>query len=106
MLVNIVTPRSAGRFFLPHGFSSGPHHGDTAQGVYVDHPHPRELRRCGDCSCYGIGYVVKLEIEEDLEAQTREPFNRPRAFRREELEPNLEEACRTAKPPRQGAGRP
>jgi len=49
---------------------------------------------------------VELEIEEYFETQTREPLNRPRAFSREELEPNLEEACRTTKPPRQGAGRP
>ena len=54
----------------------------------------------------GIGDVVEFQIEEYLETEAREPFNRPRAFRREELEPNLEEACRTAKPPRQGAGRP
>jgi hypothetical protein len=49
---------------------------------------------------------VELEIEEYLETQTREPLNRPRAFSREELESYFEEACRTAKPPRQGAGRP
>ncbi len=74
--------------------------------MHVDHPHLRELRRCGDRAGYGIGDVVELEIEEDLEAQTRELFNRPRAFSREELEPNFEEACCTAKPPRQGAGLP
>ena len=49
---------------------------------------------------------MEFQIEEDIEAQARELFNRPRAFRREELQPNLKEACRTAKPPRQGAGRP
>jgi hypothetical protein len=49
---------------------------------------------------------VELEIEEYLEAQTRELLDRPRAFSCEELESYFEEARRAAKPPRQGAGRP
>ncbi len=49
---------------------------------------------------------MELEVEEDVKAQAREPFDRPRAFCGEELEPNLKKACRTAKAPRQGAGRP
>jgi len=72
----------------------------------VNHPYLRQFRRCGDRACNCVGNVVELEIEEYFETQTREPLNRPRAFSREELEPNLEEACRTTKPPRQGAGRP
>jgi hypothetical protein len=48
--------------------------------MHIDHAHPRELRRCGDRPCYRVGYVVELEIEEYLEAQTRELFNRLRAF--------------------------
>ncbi len=40
---------------------------------------------------------MELKIEEYLEAQTREFFDRPRAFSREELEPYFEQACRTAK---------
>jgi hypothetical protein len=43
---------------------------------------------------------VELEIEEYLEAQTRELFDRPRAFSCEELKPYFEEACCTAKSPR------
>ncbi len=43
---------------------------------------------------------MKLEIEENLKAQSRELFYRPRAFSREELEPYFEEACCTTKTPR------
>jgi hypothetical protein len=49
---------------------------------------------------------VEFQIEENVKAEARELFNRPRAFSRKELQPNLKQACRTAKPPRQGAGRP
>ena len=72
----------------------------------VDHPHFGQLRGRGDRAGNRVRNVVELEIEKYLEAQTRELFNRPRAFSRKELQPNLKQACRTAKPPRQGAGRP
>jgi hypothetical protein len=72
----------------------------------VHHPHLWQFRRRGDCACDSIGDVVKLEVEEYFKAQAREPLDRPWAFSREELEPNLEQACRTPKAPRQGAGRP
>ena len=74
--------------------------------MYVDHPHLRQLRRRGDRSGDCVGDVVELQIEEDIEAQSRELFNRSRTFGCEELKSYFEEACCTAKPPRQGAGRP
>jgi hypothetical protein len=89
-----------------HRISRSAHHGDAAQGVDVNHPHLRQSRRRRDRSCDRVGDVVELQIEEYLKAEAREPFNRPRAFRREELEPNFKEARRAAKAPRQGAGRP
>jgi hypothetical protein len=72
----------------------------------VHHPHLRQFGCRSHCACDSIGDVVKLEIKENLKAQTREPLDSPRAFRREELETHLEKACRTPKGPRQGAGRP
>ena len=93
-------------FLVGEGFSRGAHHGEPAQGMDVYHPHLWQVRRRGDCSCDRIGDIVELEVEECFKAQVREPFNRPRAFRREELKPDLEQACRTPKAPRQGAGRP
>ena len=72
----------------------------------VEHCYLRQFSRRGDRAGNCVGDIVEFEIEEYLEAQTREPFDRPRAFSCEELKPNFEEARRTAKPPRQGAGRP
>jgi hypothetical protein len=72
----------------------------------VHQPYLRQLRRRGNCSGHRVGDVVELQIEEYIEAQARELFDCPRALSSEELQPYLEKACRTAKPPRQGAGRP
>jgi hypothetical protein len=58
--------------------------------VYIDHPDVWQVRRGGNGTGNCVGDVVKLQIEEYVEAQTREPLERPRAFSREELQPNLE----------------
>ncbi len=74
--------------------------------MYVDQPDPGQVRRGGNRAGNGIGDVVELQIEEYIEAEAREPLNRPRALSCEELQPDLEQARRTAKTPRQGAGWP
>ena len=106
MLVKIVTPSSAGPLCLPATASrAAAASSRPRRGVDVDHPHLRQLRRSGDRSGHCVRNVVELEIEENLEAQARELFNRPRAFRSKELASDFEEACCAAKTPRQGAGR-
>ncbi len=72
----------------------------------VDQADLWEVRSGGHGTGHRSGNIVKLEIEEDFEAQARDFFDRSRAFRCEELQANLEEARRTAKATRQGAGRP
>ena len=72
----------------------------------VDQADLGEVRSGGNSASHGIGDVVKLEIEEDFEAQARDFLDRSRAFRCEELQAYLEKARRTAKATRQGAGRP
>ena len=59
-----------------------------------------QLRRRGDRSGNCVGDVVELRSRGDIEAQSRELFNRSRAFCCEELKSYFEEACCTAKPPR------
>jgi len=77
-------------FLAGERLSRGAHHGQPAQGMDVHHPHLWQVRRRGDRSCDSIGDIVELEVEECFKAQAREPLDRPRAFRREELKSNLE----------------
>jgi hypothetical protein len=68
--------------------------------MHINQLHPGQLRRGGNCPCDSVGNVVEFQIEENVKAEARELFNRPRAFGRKELQPNLKQARRTAKPPR------
>jgi hypothetical protein len=95
-----------GLFLTGQGFARGTHHGEPAQRMDVDQAHLGEVRSGGHGAGHRVGNIVKLEIEEDFEAQARDFFDRSRAFRCEELQANLEQARRTAKATRQGAGRP
>jgi hypothetical protein len=66
----------------------------------------RQFRGSPDGTGYGVGDIVEFEVEEDTEAEAREPFDGSRTFRSEELAADLDHAGDTTKLTRQGAGWP
>ena len=64
-------------------------HGDVA-----------EFRRCGNGARHGVGDVVKLQVQEDLVTETREPVNDSRAFGCIKLVANLAQADAVPEPAR------
>ncbi len=84
MLVRIVTPSSAGRFFSPgSGLPRSPHHRAAAEGMQSKQPDPRQLRGRSYRSRNGVRDVVELQVEKYLEPEARELLNGSRAFRGE-----------------------
>jgi len=80
MLVKIVTPSSAGRFLRRATASWAARIMAEPPSVCSQQADPRQVRSRGHRPGYGIGNVVKLQVEEDPEAQTRELLKGSRAF--------------------------
>jgi hypothetical protein len=72
----------------------------------VQHAHTRKVGCGGHRACNRIRNVVKLQVEENISAQTRQLSNSLRALGCEELLADFEKPSYAAKLPRQGVGRP
>jgi hypothetical protein len=92
--------------FTGHGFARGPHHGHAARGVQRNQADLGEVRGGFHGASHGVGYVVKLQVQEDPKAQAGQLFHCPGTFGRKKLAADLEQAGSIPELPRQGAGWP
>jgi len=72
----------------------------------VHHAHTRQVGCGGHRACNRIGNIVKLQVEENISAETRQFSNGLRALGCEELLANLEKPSYSAELSRQSASRP
>jgi hypothetical protein len=73
--------------------------------MHVQQANARQPYGSSDCAGHGGGNIVKLEVQENLQAQIGEPLHYPGASRGEQLAAHFDHADPSDQPPRQGNGR-
>jgi hypothetical protein len=93
-------------FGVAGGFASGAHHGEAAGGVKREQADARHAGGGGDAVSDCVWDVVKLEVEENAEAERGEFRDDARAFGGKELVPDLTEPDRTLQTANECGGGP